>query len=137
MLAWLAGGTLAAVRFDFAFPPPAHAVGYGKVFPALRHFECARTAVWFDSARLHDPVRRDEAALRAFIADAQHQVIVPKRGDELLNGRVRGSMPARCRWRHWRPSSASTSDGSNGSSATARRGAGSRSTGTDASSPTG
>jgi AraC-like DNA-binding protein len=92
VLAWLAGGTLDASRFEFAFPIPAHAASYGKVFPAQRCFACQHTAVWFDSARLEDPVRRDESALRAFIADAQRQVIVPKREDNPLSSRVRENL---------------------------------------------
>ncbi|MES2529400.1 MAG: AraC family transcriptional regulator, partial [Pseudomonadota bacterium] len=63
--AWLAGGALPAVRFDFAFDAPAHADSYGKVFPAPLRFACRSTAFWFDAARLKDPVRRDEAALRS------------------------------------------------------------------------
>ena len=89
VLAWLAGGTLPAARFDFAFAPPPHAAGYGKVFPAPRHFECQHSAFWFDAARLGDAVRRDEVALRAFIADAQSQVIAPRRSDDLLGTQVR------------------------------------------------
>lgn len=89
VLAWLAGGSLRAEGFDFAFAAPPHADSYGKVFPATLRFGRPHSAFWFDAARLQDPVRRDEAALRAFIADAQSQVIVPKRGDDLVSSRVR------------------------------------------------
>lgn len=95
VLAWLAGGSLRIRGFDFAFAAPAHADSYAQVFPATQRFGCARSAFWFDSARLTDPVRRDEAALRAFIADAQSQVIVPKRGDDLLSSRVRDNLQLR------------------------------------------
>lgn len=89
VLAWLAGGSLPAVRFDLAFAMPAHAGSYGKVFPAPLQFACRHSAFWFDAARLRDPVRRDEAALRAFIVDAPRQVIVPRRSEDLLSSRVR------------------------------------------------
>jgi len=92
LLAWLVGGTLPAVRFDFAFAMPAHASNYGKVFPAPLDFACRHSAIWFDAARLNDPVRRDEAALRSFFADAQRQVIVPKRVDDLMSNRVRDNL---------------------------------------------
>jgi len=92
LLAWLAGGALPATRFDFAFARPPHAGSYGKVFPALLRFDCLQSALWFDAARLHEPVRRDEAALRAFLADAQSQVIVPRRGDDALSSRVRANL---------------------------------------------
>lgn len=92
LLAWLAGGQLPAVRFDFAFASPAYASSYGKVFPAPMRFGCAQSAFWFDGAQLQKPVRRDEAALRAFLADAQTQVIVPRRGDDLCSARVRSHL---------------------------------------------
>jgi len=92
VLAWLAGGALPAARFDFAFASPPYASAYGKVFPAPLQFGCRHSAFWFDAARLHDPVRRDESALRSFVADAQSQVIVPKRGDDLLSARVRENL---------------------------------------------
>lgn len=92
LLAWLAGGQLPAVRFDFAFQSPAYASSYGKVFPAPLHFGCAQSAFWFDAAQWHKPVRRDEGAMRAFLADAQAQVIVPRRGDDLCSARVRGHL---------------------------------------------
>lgn len=89
LLAWLAGGQLPAARFDFAFKSPLHVGSYGKVFPAPLQFEQARSAFWFDAARLRDPMRRDETALRAFLAHAHTHVIVPKRGDDLFSARVR------------------------------------------------
>lgn len=88
LLAWLAGGRLPAARFDFAFDRPPHAEAYGKVFPADLYFSRPRSAFWFDAARLKAPVRRDEAALRNFLANAQAYVIVPRR-DELTSMRVR------------------------------------------------
>ena len=92
VLAWLAGSALPVARFDFAFPSPAYASSYGKVFPGPLQFGCKHSAFWFDAARLQDPVRRDEAALRKFMADAQAQVIAPKRGEELLTDRVRENL---------------------------------------------
>ena len=89
LLAWLAGGQLSARRFDFAFPSPAYAGGYGKIFPATLGFERSHSAFWFDASRLPSPVRRDEAALRAFLADAQDYVVVPRRGDDVFSARVR------------------------------------------------
>ncbi len=88
LLAWLAGGKLPVVRFDFAFPTPSYAGSYGKIFPATLQFEQHQSALWFNAARLQDPVRRDEGALRAFIADAQANVIVPRRVDA-VSARVR------------------------------------------------
>ena len=88
LLAWLAGGRLPVERFDFAFAPPAHADGYGRIFPAPLQFGQAQSALWIDSRLLQQPVRRDKAAVRAFLADARANVIVPRRTD-LVSDRVR------------------------------------------------
>jgi AraC-like DNA-binding protein len=92
LLAWLAGGQLPAARFDFAFSSPAYASSYGKVFPAALQFGCVRSAFWFDAARLNDPVRQDESALRAYLTDAQAQMIVPRRVGNLVSTRVRDNL---------------------------------------------
>ncbi|MGQ0700561.1 MAG: AraC family transcriptional regulator ligand-binding domain-containing protein [Panacagrimonas sp.] len=88
-LAWLAGGRLPAARFDFAFETPPYAGSYGPVFPAPLNFGRPQSALWFDAALLQHPVRRDEAALRIFLADAQANVIVPRRGADAISARVR------------------------------------------------
>jgi len=89
LLAWLAGGKLRAARFDFAFENPPYAGSYGKVFPAPLLFEQRQSAFWFDAALLKQPVRRDAAALRAFLADARANVVIPPRSDDLVSARVR------------------------------------------------
>lgn len=89
LLAWLAGGRLPAARFDFAFDCPPHVSCYGKVFPASLEFGRPQSALWFDAARLKRPVRRDEAALRTFLAESHAHVIAPRRGEDVTSGRVR------------------------------------------------
>lgn len=88
LLAWLAGGRLPAERFDFAFANPPYAGSYGKVFPAPLQFEQPHSALWIDGRCLQQPVRRDKAAVQAFLADARANVIVPRRLD-LISERVR------------------------------------------------
>jgi len=92
LIAWLAGGRMPATRFDFAFACPPYAGSYGKVFPAQMAFEQRQTAFWFDAAWLQRPVRRDEAALRAFLAEAQTNMLVPRRVDEIFSARVRSHL---------------------------------------------
>lgn len=92
LLAWLAGGQLPAARFDFAFESPPYAASYDKVFPAPLHFEAHQTALWFDAKWLQGRVRRDEAALRAYLADAQTNVIVPRRGDDVVSACLRSHL---------------------------------------------
>lgn len=93
LLAWLAGGQLPVARFDFAFESPPYAAGYAKVFPAELRFGRPQSALWFDAALLQQPVRRDEAALRAFMAEAHAHVIVPRRSDP-TSTRVRHHLQA-------------------------------------------
>lgn len=89
LIAWLAGGRLPAARFDFAFDNPPHAGSYGKIFPAHLEFGRGQTAFWFEATWLLSPVRRDEAALRAFLADAQANIVVPRTDRDVASSRVR------------------------------------------------
>ena len=89
LLAWLAGGKLPAARFDFAFRSPPYAGSYGKIFPAPLLFEQRQSAFWFDAALLKEPVRRDAVALRAFLAEARANVVIPPRSDDQVSSRVR------------------------------------------------
>ena len=89
LLAWLAGGQSASLRFDFAFVCPSYAGSYDKVFPAPLRFEQPVSAFWFDVARLREPVRRNEAALRTYLADAHTYVILPRRSGDTASARVR------------------------------------------------
>jgi len=88
LLAWMAGGRLPAERFDFAFANPPYAGSYGRIFPAPLRFEQRHSAFWIDARHLQQPVRQDKAAVRAFLADARANVIVPRRTD-LISERVR------------------------------------------------
>lgn len=92
LMAWVAGGRLPAVRFDFAIESPPHVGNYEEIFPASLRFGQPRTAVWFDAAWMRSPVRVDEAGLRAFLADAQSYVVVPWRGDDVVSARVRSHL---------------------------------------------
>jgi AraC-like DNA-binding protein len=91
LCAWLVGGRLPAQRFDFAFPSPPYASSYGKIFPAPLYFAQQQTAFWFAADLLQQPVRRDRAAVREFLADARANVIVPRRKDS-LSERVRSQL---------------------------------------------
>lgn len=93
LFAWLAGGRLPVERFEFAFARPAYAAGYGKIFTAPLHFDRPRSGFWVATAQLARPVRRDKAAVDAFLADSQAQVIVPRRAD-LISERVRAQLQA-------------------------------------------
>lgn len=99
LAAWLAGGSLPAIRFDFAFDRPPYAEQYGPTFPAPTRFGQPHSAFWFDARRLARPVLRDDAALRAFVASWPAALIVPRRGNEGIATRVRAHMQhTRPRW---------------------------------------
>ena len=89
LLAWLVGGRLPAIRFDFAFRCPPYADSYAKVFPSPRQFDTDQSTLWFDSTHLQAIVRRDEGALQAFLANAQAHVIAPRRSNDSISARVR------------------------------------------------
>lgn len=89
LLAWLAGGRLPVARFDFAFERPPHVDSYDKVFPGPLNFGQPQSAFWFEKTWLKRPVRRDEAALRAFLADSQSNVILPPQRKDSTVARVR------------------------------------------------
>lgn len=91
LCAWLVGGRLPVERFDFAFPSPTYASSYGKIFPAPLRFDQQQTGFWFSAELLQQPLRRDKAAVRDFLADARANVIVPRRKDS-LSERVRNHL---------------------------------------------
>ena len=99
LLAWLVGGRLPAQRFDFAFERPAYARSYETLFPGAILFNQRHTAFWVDTQYLHDPVRRDEVALRSFLADAQIHIVLPHRGEDTLAARIHAHLRhAQPRW---------------------------------------
>ena len=79
LLAWLVGGHLPAVRFDFAYPRPTHAPDYIQVFPSELHFKCTRSAVWFETRSLTAAVVRDETSFKTFLANGLINVLLPAR----------------------------------------------------------
>ena len=89
LLAWLNEGKLPPRRVDFSFDQPAYAALYALVFPAPLQFRQRRTAIWFDSAALKTPVRRDEEAFRIMMQKVPANVIVPQPGDQQTSARVR------------------------------------------------
>jgi AraC-like DNA-binding protein len=86
---WLAGGKLPPGRFDLAFETPTYAGSYSNVLPGELRFGQSHSAVWFDARALTEPVRRDEAALRAFLSDVPFNIILPRRRDDSMSSRVR------------------------------------------------
>lgn len=99
LLAWLVGGRLKPVRFDFAFERPYYASCDDKVFPAPQRFNQPRSAFCFDAARLGSRVLRDEKALRIFLADAPNNFFLPPRCDASVSEILRRYLQQGCP--HW------------------------------------
>ena len=99
LTAWLHGGHLAPRGFDFAFEEPSYAADYARIFPGTLRFGQGRSAFWFDAAALAAPMRRDEHALKTFLAAAPGNVIVPRLAEQAVGDRVRALLQhARPAW---------------------------------------
>jgi AraC-like DNA-binding protein len=78
---------LQAAQFPFAAPP--HAALYPALFPGPVQFNAPRAALQFDAQYLHQPLRRDGAALDHMLRRALPLMVWPYRRDRLLSLRVR------------------------------------------------
>ncbi len=86
---WLHGGRLRPFGFDFAYPMPPQADEYYKVFPGRVRFDQPYSAVWFVTAKLQAPMRRDHEALRLFLAQSPRSLVIPQRNDDSTSERIR------------------------------------------------
>lgn len=77
LLAWLHGGKLAPDHFDFWFERPDYADIYAPIFPGSLRFGQPCSVAWFSSRALAAPVRRDAAALQAFLAHSPANLVLP------------------------------------------------------------
>jgi AraC-like DNA-binding protein len=85
LLVWLIDSRLPVTGFDFAFASPSYVDSYDEIFPASLRFGCARSAFWFDAEHLKQPLRRDDASLRLFLAGHPANVILPPRNEGMAN----------------------------------------------------
>lgn len=88
-LAWLVGGRLDSARFDLEFERPEYANSYRMVLPGELRFSQPQSALWFEAHALTAPIRRDEAALRTYIANIQWNIMLPPSRNEDVSTRVR------------------------------------------------
>ena len=89
LAAWLQGGRIRPHGFDFTYACPPHADEYRKVFPGEVRFGQAHSAVWFASAKLAGPMRRDDGALRSFLLQSPRNLVIPQRDEDLTGDRIR------------------------------------------------
>lgn len=118
LAAWLHGGRIRPNGFDFAYACPPHADEYDKVFPGRVRFDQAQSAVWFPTAKLLAPMRRDDAALRSFLLQSPRNLVIPQRNEELTSDRIRAYLQqVRPQW----PDLPATADALNMSVSTLQR----------------
>lgn len=89
LVVWLHGGRIRPFGFDFSYPSPPQAEEYCRLFPGRVRFDQPQSAMWFQTAHLLAPMRRDDVALRDFIAHSPRNVVVPRRHDDAASARIR------------------------------------------------
>jgi AraC-like DNA-binding protein len=94
LAAWLVAHPLPLVEVSFPYPPPLHAADYELVFAPRYTFDAPRLEARFPAEWLALPVRRDEAALTLFLADAPASITTLYRRDRALALRVREHLRA-------------------------------------------
>ena len=94
LAAWLVAHPLPLDDVSFPYPPPLHAADYELVFAPRYTFDAPRLEARFPAEWLALPVRRDEAALRSFLADAPASITTLYRRDRALALRVREHLRA-------------------------------------------
>lgn len=94
LAAWLVAHPLPLDEVSFPYPPPLHAADYELVFAPRYTFDAPRLEARFPAQWLALPVRRDEAALRVFLADAPASITTLYRRDRALGLRVREHLRA-------------------------------------------
>jgi len=91
---WLAGRGLALDRVRFPYPRPAHAADYRLVYTGNPEFGGAELVAEMDAGLLDLPVRRDEAALEAFLDGAPGKITLLYRRDREMARGVRAILAA-------------------------------------------
>lgn len=95
---WLAGRGLALDAVDFPYPRPPHAADYALIYTANSRFDAPALLARFQANLLDLPVRRDEAALEAFLAGAPGRITTLYRRDRntvrAVRDLLRDALPA-------------------------------------------
>lgn len=94
LASWLAGRGLALDAVDFPFAKPSHAADYGLIYTARSAFDAEVLEARFQANLLDLPVRRDEAALEAFLVGAPGRITTLYRRDRDAVQRVRDLLRA-------------------------------------------
>ena len=91
---WLVGRSIALDEVSFPYPRPAHADDYPLIYSAQCSFDSQALRATFRANLLELPIRRDEAALNAFLVDAPGKITTIYRRDREMVSRVRDLLRA-------------------------------------------
>ena len=94
LLSWLVGRGIVFDSVAFPYPRPQHATDYVLIYTAHSSFDASELAAVFATNLLDLPVRRDEAALQAFLDGAPGKLTTLYRRDREMVLRVRNSLRA-------------------------------------------
>jgi len=78
---WLAGRGLGLDAVAFPYPRPPHAADYALIYTAHSSFDAPRLEARFQANLLDLPLRREDAALAAFLVDAPGRIATLYRRD--------------------------------------------------------
>lgn len=98
LLCWLAGRRVVLRSAAFAWPRPAHAAEYRRMFGATLRFDAAVTAIEFDAAVLGARCAPGAASLREFLRDAPQSVFLKQVGAAAWAERVRRRLRRGADW---------------------------------------
>lgn len=97
-LCWLAGRRVPLRSCAFAWPRPAHAAEYRRMFGATLSFGAPATAIEFDSSLLGARSAAGPASLREFLREAPQSVFLKQVGAAAWSERVRRRLRRGADW---------------------------------------
>jgi AraC-like DNA-binding protein len=92
LFSWLVGRSMVFDSVAFPYPRPRHAADYALIYTAHSSFGADELAAVFAGNLLDLPIRRDEAALQAFLDGAPGKLTTLYRRDREMVLRVRNSL---------------------------------------------
>ena len=98
LLCWLAGRRIVLLAAAFAWPRPAHATEYRRMFGAHVSFDAPVTAVEFDAAVLRSRRAPTAASLREFLREAPQSVFLKQLSEPAWSERVRRRLRRGADW---------------------------------------
>lgn len=92
LFSWLVGRSIVFDAVAFPYPRPQHAADYALIYTAQSSFDATELAAGFAANLLDLPIRRDEAALLAFLDGAPGKLTTLYRRDREMLLRVRNAL---------------------------------------------